>query len=65
MLTVADLGVKFAVGEGASAALAELDIGFGVKGPAAAPEAGDVPCAIAGGFATFEDDGAAAGAGEE
>ncbi len=65
VLTVADLGVEFAVGEGAGAAFAELDVGFGVEGPAAAPEAGDIAGAVAGGFAALEEDGFAAGAGEE
>ena len=55
MAGVLDAGVELAVGEGAGAALAELDVGFGVE-DAAAPQAPGVAGAFADQFAAFEDE---------
>ncbi len=60
---VLDAAVELAVGEGAGAALAELDVGFGVE-DAAAPERPGVAGALADEFAAFEDERAKAHLGE-
>ena len=64
MARVLDAGIELAVGEGASAALAELDVGFGVE-DAAAPEAPGVAGALADQFAAFEDERAEAHLGQD
>ena len=55
MSRILDAGIELAVGEGAGAALAELDIGLGVEN-AAAPEGPGVLGALADGLAALEDE---------
>ncbi len=60
---ILDAAVELAVGEGAGAALAELDVGLGVE-DAAAPEAPGVAGALADELAAFEDERAEPHLGE-
>jgi len=61
---ILDLAVELAVAEGARAALAELDIGFGIE-HRTAPQAPGVFGAFAHRLAALQDDGAEAGLGQD
>ena len=61
---VVGAGAELAVGEGAGAALAELDVGLGVKAPAGA-EGGYGALALLHAGTAFEDDGPELCAGED